>query len=558
MNFADNLCMNCFERLTAGSVCRNCGFNNDSVRDMIYLPLKAVLQNRYVVGNVISYESDAVTYVGYDTERRAAVTIREFLPKNISNRLEGNFDVHVRERFKKNYMKYKESFIHLWETLKELNSLSAVIPVIDIFEANETAYAVCEKMDTVSLREFLIRSTDNHILWDKARLMFMPILTTLENLHAKGIIHGGINPDNLVLCRDGKVRLAGFCISECSEAGSELEFNPVAGYSALEQYQNSHKVCPATDIYAFSACIYRALVGTNPPEATAREINDKLMIPNSIAEKIPAHVIRALGGGLQIYPENRIQAVDDFRELLSAAPSVVAQAVAAAAAPMNERPEKEETPEKKPTKKDKSAQKKKTIIIGVIALLIVIAAVFALIHFAGNNDPEENPNPLPVDTVKISVPDFCTAGYKEDEVKDQALWMAQFSITFEYEYSTDIEEGIIFKQSVESGSEVDRGTAIVLTVSKGIETVKVPDVGGMDKADAVAKLEEEGFKVKVIPVYNDGNNTPNTVKSKGGIAPSAGDIVAKGEEIIIQVYGEVITTEPETEPEADQSQTPEQ
>ena len=544
--------MNCFERLTAGSVCRNCGFNNDSVRDMIYLPLKAVLQNRYVVGNVISYESDAVTYAGYDTERRAAVTIREFLPKNISNRLEGNFDVHVRERFKKNFVKYKESFIRLWETLKELNTLSAVIPVIEVFEANETAYAICERMDTVSLREFLIRNTDNHILWDKARLMFMPILTTLENLHEKGIIHGGINPDNLVLCRDGKVRLAGFCIGECSKAGSELEFNPVAGYSALEQYQNSHRVCPATDIYAFSACIYRALVGTNPPEATAREINDKMMIPNSIAEKIPAHVIRALGGGLQIYPENRIQAVDDFRALLSASPSVVAQAVAAAAAPMNEKPaEEEKVTEKRPDKKNDD-NRKKLIIIGVVALLVVIVAAVLLAKFAGNNDPEENTDPIVI-AQKVNVPDFCTAGYTEEEVKGQALWMAQFNITFEYEYSTDVEENIVFKQSVDAGTEVDSGSEITLIVSKGIETVKIPDVGGLSKDDAVAKLEEEGFKVTVVPVYNDNNGTPNTVKSRGGIAPEAGSIVAKGEEVIIQVYGEIVTTEPETEPEAEQT-----
>lgn len=551
MNFADNLCMNCFERLTAGSVCRNCGFNNDSVRDMIYLPLKAVLQNRYVVGNVVSYESDAVTYVGYDTQRGAAVTIREFLPKNITNRLEGNFDVHIRERFKKNFIKYKESFIHLWETLKELNTLSAVIPVIEVFEANETAYAVCEKMDTVSLREFLIRNTDNHILWDKARLMFMPILTTLENLHNKGIIHGGINPDNLVLCRDGKVRLAGFCISECSEAGTELEFVPAEGYSALEQYQNSHKVCPATDIYAFSACIYRALVGTNPPEATAREINDKLMIPNSIAEKIPAHVIRALGGGLQIYPENRIQAIDDFRALLSAAPSVVAQAVAANAAPMTEKPaNEEENRANKRAAKKKKDNKKKLIIAGVILLLIVILVSVLLAKSGGNDDPVDPNDPI-VEMQTVNVPDFCTAGYTENEIKNQALWMAQFNIIFEYEYSTDVEEGIVFKQSVEAGSEVDSGSDILLTVSQGIETVKIPDVGGMSRSAAVEKLEAEGFKVTVVTVYNDSNNTPYTVKSRGGIAPAAGTIAAKGEEVIIQVYGDVVTTAPETEPDSD-------
>ena len=123
-----------------------------------------------------------------------------------------------------------------------MNSLSAVIPVYDVFEENETAYSVSEKMATVSLRDFLLRNNDNNILWEKARLMFMPVLTTLENLHSNGIIHGAISPDALVLCKDGKVRLAGFCISECSCSGGELEFNANEGYTALEQYDNNHKV----------------------------------------------------------------------------------------------------------------------------------------------------------------------------------------------------------------------------------------------------------------------------------------------------------------------------
>ena len=79
----DNLCMNCFERLTDGSICRKCGFDNDSPADMLLLPRKTLLANRYVVGKDISHESDAVTYMGYDTERESVITIRELLPKEL-------------------------------------------------------------------------------------------------------------------------------------------------------------------------------------------------------------------------------------------------------------------------------------------------------------------------------------------------------------------------------------------------------------------------------------------------------------------------------------------
>ncbi|MDE6110360.1 MAG: PASTA domain-containing protein [Eubacterium sp.] len=540
MGYTENLCMNCFEPLTAGCICRNCGFDNDSVTDTIFLPRRIILAKRYVVGNAISVENDAVVYMGYDTERKAVITIREFLPRGICNRLEGNNDVHVRERYRKNFVGYKASFVKLWKTLKGLNSLSAVIPVLDIFEENETAYAVCEKMDCVTLHDFLIRSTDNSILWDKARLMFMPILTTIEALHENGIAHGAINPDNLVLCRDGKVRLKGFCIAECNEASSELGFKPVAGYTALEQYDNSHLICPATDIYAFSACIYRALVGTNPPDAPARAANDKLMIPNSIAERIPAHVIRALGGGLQIYPENRIQCVEDFRELLSAAPSVVANAVNATSAV----PKPDEKSEDKAEDVKKSGKKQLITIVAVaVSVAVLAAAVFCVVHFkngGGKNTPESTAPPV-ADAAKVTVPDFCKAGYTESEIKNQASWNSQFKITFKSDFSKDVEEGLVFEQSVNAGEEVAKGTEIVLTVSKGIETVAVPDVGGLSKDDAIKQLEEDGFRVSVVTIYNDDNDMPDTVRKRNGMAPAAGEEIAKGEEVVIQVYGETVT-----------------
>ena len=58
-------------------------------------------------------------------------------------------------------------------TISELKSLSAVIPTYDVFELNETAYAVSEYMETITLREFLLRNPDGNILWDQARIMFM-------------------------------------------------------------------------------------------------------------------------------------------------------------------------------------------------------------------------------------------------------------------------------------------------------------------------------------------------------------------------------------------------
>lgn len=561
MRNLDNLCMNCFEELTEGSVCANCGYDNDTQVSFIYLQPKTVLNDRYAIGALLSHESDAATYMAYDMDLGQVVCVREFLPKGIATRLEGNVEVHVREKFKSSYDKFKASFIKLWTTISELKSLSAVIPTYDVFELNETAYAVSEYMETITLREFLLRNPDGNILWDQARIMFMPVLTTLEALHANGIIHGGICPDNLVLCRDGKVRLNGFCISEANTMSSELEFNVNEGYTAIEQYDNNHKMCPATDIYAFSACIFRALVGQNPPSAKSREANDKLMIPNTIAEKIPTYVIRALGGGLQIYPEKRTQDIETFREQLNASPTV--QAAAAQEEEVKKEPkytkkeevvdpiEEEEYYRGYPGYDDKPKKNGSKIAI-VILVILIIAAVGAGVYVAKNGgfgNKEENTSQSAA-VKQYEVPDFVSAGYTQSDIENNGAWNKQFKLTFVSKYSTDVEEGIVFEQSVESGKKVDEQTEIQLTVSKGVQTESVPNVAGQSLDDAKKALEDKGFKVSTVEIYNDGSHEADTVKESYASAPAAGETVAVGEEIVLQVYGEVQTTTA-VEPEND-------
>lgn len=543
MRDIENLCVNCFDELTEGSVCAHCGYDNEKSNDTIYLPAKTILAGKYAVGAVQSHESDAVTYMGYDSQLDRAVLIREFYPKGLASRLEGNKDLHVRQKFIEAVLAYKKSFYKLWTTLEKMQNLSAVVPVYDVFEENGTVYAVIEYMESIPLREYLLRNDDGFIPWDNARLMFMPILTTIEALHSSNIIHGSITPDNLLLCRDGKVRLKPFTIQESVVINSNLEFNVNDGYTAVEQYENNHKICPATDIYAFSACLYRALVGTNPPGATERETNDKIMIPNSIAETIPMHVIKALGNGLQIYPERRIKSIADFREILDASPAVKAKATE------NAEPEVNKSYDEY-ISNESGIIKKSNIVVIVLVVLIVIAmaAGIYVVKFTDLVSDKDTTAPIAA-AMTYEVPSFANNGYTQTDIENNGAWNDQFSITFDYDYSTDVEEGIIFKQSVVPGETVEAKTPIVLTVSKGIQTETVPDVSGLALDVATKRLEELGFKVSSVEVYNDGSHVVNTVKSSYCSAPAAGDVVAVGEEIVLQVYGEVQTTT--TQPSTD-------
>lgn len=542
MRDLDNLCANCWEELTEGSVCAECGYDNDTQNDSVYLKTKTVIAGQYVIGNIIKIESDSVTYSGYDGQLDKPILIREFFPKGIASRFDDSDELHVRQKYVNEFARYKKSFYNLWTTMQKLHNLSAVVPVYDLAEANGTYYAIIEKTESVPLREYLLRNEEGYILWDTARLMFMPVLTTIEALHSNGIVHGSITPDNLVLCRDGKVHLAPFPITEASDQATAMEFTENDGYTALEQYNNKHRICAATDIYSFSACIYRALVGSNPPSAVSREANDKLMIPNTIAEKIPMHVIKALVNGLQIYPEKRVKTVEDFRELLDAAPAVKAKAAA----------EQEDIYQKGakggyPEYNESNGDKKRKAVVAILVILIVaaIAAAVYVVQFSGLIDNGKNNTTTTQPVKTYQVPNFSGVGYTQSDIENNGAWNEQFKFTFQGEYSADTEEGIIFKQSVAAGETVDQGTEIILTVSKGIQTQTVPDVRGLVLDEATKQLEDLGFKVSTVEVYNDGTHVANTVKNTDASAPAAGTLAAVGEEVILQVYGEA---EPTTAP----------
>ena len=280
------------------------------------------------------------------------------------------------------------------------------------------------------------------------------------------------------------------------------------------------------------------MVGANPPSALSREANDKLMIPNTIAEKIPMHVIKALVGGLQIYPEKRVKTVDSFRELLDAAPAVKAKA-----AVEQEDIYQEGATGGYPEYNESNGEKKRKAVVIILVILIVaaVAAAVYVVQFSGLVDKKETTTA--VSQIKTyQVPNFINNGYTQSDIENNGAWNEQFNFTFQGEYSADTEEGIIFKQNVAPGETVDQGTEIILTVSKGIQTQAVPDVRGLALEEATKQLEELGFKVSTVEVYNDGTHIENTVKNSDASAPAVGSLAAVGEEVILQVYGAPETT----------------
>ena len=530
MNY-DNLCMGCMNELSGDKQCPRCGYHVDSPQDSPYLPLRTIVGGKYVVGKVISSNSEGITYIAYDVNRNLAVELREFLPEGLVIRDFDEKSVTVLEHQRALFDILFNEFVSLWRNLARVRGFSALIPVIDIVYENNTVYAVTEYVESLTLREFLLRSKTGYLNWEKANQLFMPVLSLLSCLHEIGIVHYGISPDTLLIGRDGKLRLTGFTIKDYRFGKRDITPEIFDGYAPLEQYRFSIENGAWSDVYAFCAVIYRSLVGSVPQDAVSRSTSDKLMIPARYAEIIPAYVINALMNGLQIDPNERTKDIETLREELSAAPSTVVSSYVGVKVPTEE---KKETPVVVTTEEDSPG--------GTILKTFLIILGVGLIIFAGwmigdkiiKSQGEDNVEETTEAKEMIEVPDFVNMSF--DMIAQNTVQNERFTIKSVYEYDSDIPKGYIVSQSLTPGREVEMGTEITFVVSKGPEYIVVPKVTDMTLEEAKEKLEEAGFKVETIEKLNDGDQIENTVANA---IPEEGSKQVKGSTITLEVWGEL-------------------
>lgn len=542
---ADNLCMGCMKEIGNVQQCPFCGFHNDTVAPAPYLPLRTVIGGRYTVGKVISASGDGVTYIAWDNESRETVTVREFLPVENITRLQGQTEVTVNEDSRLVFYDSVREFLTLNRKLAMSRNLSALIPVIDIIEENNTAYAVSEYLETITLRDFLLKSRTGYLGWDRVKTLMMPVLTTVASLHSMDIYHRGISPNTLVLGRDGKLRLTGFMISSARCLKTRVKPEMFPGYAAIEQYHDVDDTGAWTDVYGIAAVIYRALIGSTPAEASERITNDKLMIPPRFSEALPAYLVSALDHALTIEPGDRTATVDELREELSGSPSTMAsnaihevreREVEAPTTTEDEVAERKRLEKLARQEQQKHEQIKMAIIAFAICLGIGVLALGGWLtydHFKNNPKEPTTEGVAPM----IEVPNFVGQSYSR--ISNDEVQKTRFKFTVDYQYSDSAEAGVIIGQNLEAGTQIEQGSELKLTVSKGIEYVTLIDVSGMDYNKAFNLLTEAGFVCKKVEKNNDGSHTANEVIT---VTPEAGKEYERGKEIYVQVWGAPPTT----------------
>ena len=533
----DRLCMGCMNDNGGEQICPICGFDANAKNPKNAVPIKTMVNDRFLVGKVLSANGEGIDYIGWDTANDAIVKIREYFPMGIAKR---NPDKTVSMLNGKEYT-FNEGLLEFLEINKTIKSsdLPALVPVIDVFEENGTAFAVMQNIQGVTLSDFLSRNGGT-LKWEQARALFLPLIDTVKGMHDLGIVHKGISTDTIMVGRDGKLRITGYSINKLRFENDEVQFEMLDGFAAVEQYKTEEefKVGPHTDVYGFCATLFNVLIGNLPAKATARLENDSMSIPSKFAEELPRQVLISLANALQVKPQDRTADMEAFKNQL-----VYGEIPTAAVAVAN----------KKGNEKEKKSGSGKVVLVTTIVTVIFILLLAIILIFTvfrddifgnGNNNSQpstpSNSSPVidnssdesyPDDIEKLYIVPNLLGSYLSEVLEVEENENFVFEIVGK-EYSSH-PRGTICKQSVEKDTEVQKDTKIEVVISLGRKDFKMPNV--LNKTDLEAKLEllKAGFlyeNIEVLEKYDE-DYAPGQIIEQ---YPAAGDTV--NAEIGIKIY----------------------
>ena len=312
------VCYGCFrEKRDAASVCPHCGCSAAVVQPFPALPPGTILRGRYLTGRVLGMGGFGITYLGYDLVLEIRVAVKEYLPVGLATRHADGHQVVLTGRQRADYERGRSRFLEEARILARLQGTPHIVSVQDHFPENGTAYFVMEYVDGMSLKAFLA-AQGGRIPCGQALTILTPVMEALTRVHALGLIHRDISPDNLFLTAAGESKLLDFGAARCSaEDGRSVSVILKHGFAPEEQYASHGSQGPWTDVYAMGATLYRCVTGQLPPDAIARVRRDTLQRPSELGVSLPPGLEAAMAKAMAVRAEDRFPTMEAFLQAVA-------------------------------------------------------------------------------------------------------------------------------------------------------------------------------------------------------------------------------------------------
>ncbi|THF86891.1 serine/threonine protein kinase [Deinococcus sp. KSM4-11] len=265
---------------------------------------------QYVLSRVLGRGGFGITYDAQDVRLGLRVAIKELFVDGSQRRVAtvippGNLSTAE-------FQETKRRFLDEAKVLARFND-PGIVRVLNYFEENGTAYLVMEFLEGMTLGSAIEKNgpLPPTVALEVAR----SVARTLELVHGAGLLHRDIKPDNIFMHKTGRIVLIDFGSVRTFAPGQTVSHTRLVtpGYAPLEQYGNSARYGPYTDIYSLGATLHHALTGQMPPPATDLMLGTPLP---PLPPGTPAPLRRAVEKSMALRVEDRPQTARALEELL--------------------------------------------------------------------------------------------------------------------------------------------------------------------------------------------------------------------------------------------------
>ncbi|MBO5305690.1 MAG: protein kinase [Clostridia bacterium] len=426
-------------------------------------------KDRYTLVSIIGIGECSAVFGAYDGQTGQTVALKMLAPDRLS-------DTEAVKRF-----------------LAEIEVLSLfdhpnIVKILDTSLDDENKFFVMEYIEGITLKKHIL--SKGALSEEEILFLSRPILSALEEVHTKGIVHCDIKPQNVVLIGSGEIKLMDFGISKIianqSDEVSEVTVGTVQ-YVSPEQAEGK-RLSPTSDLYSFGVMLYEMATGVLPfvdddqSRVAAMQVSSSpippCMVSDAVSPELDALILRCMEKSPEARPLSTLTLLAELEDLHTPKP-------------------KEPKEQKAVTVKDIfNRLDKRSSFAGVLCALFLCVIVSLSILFSSLANERES-------TAHVRIPDLLGEAY----ISDSAFGLdgELYSVRVEY-VPTLKKSGTVISQEPAPNKIVKRGDTpieIKLTVARSALPKTMPNVTYMKESDALAYLERYGVTPHVVYEAHD-------------------------------------------------------
>lgn len=440
-----------------------------------------------------------------------------------------------------------------------------IVNIYDVGSENGNYFIIMEYVEGITLKTYIKKK--GNLNYKEVISIGIQVGRGIGAAHDKGIIHRDIKPQNIIISKEGKVKVTDFGIAKAVTSNTiNADVMGSVHYTSPEQARNGYVTCQ-TDIYSLGIVMYEMATGRVPYDGDTtvaiaiQHLQSEMIAPSKYVEDIPISLEKIIMKCTMKSTDRRYENMEellldlkkalvnpeeDFVTINDAGNTVEntrvitedeLEQIKAEAGVVEDEPLVEKDEEPKEGKVNSKMDKAITIMAITAAVVIIgllvyfVGSFFGLWKFSNSNDTEQS-------SEQFSMIDLCGLTEKEAIDKLKFLNLGYKKV----EASSDkYDQGLVCDQSVKKGEKVSAKTTITITISTGKGDKSIPNVVGMSESNAITALQSAGFKYNKEYKYDDGeqgkvlSQTPSA-STKGKEGDIVTIVISQGSEKVKVPY----------------------